>query len=249
MEKINISIENFEGPLDLILRLIRINKMEITDISIYEITDQYMTILRNMEVLDMEIASEFFVTAATLIDMKSRELLPKKRDQEKGEDSGKLLLRRLKEYEFFKKAALEMSKNYSADEVYITRLPMTIEEEKTVELIIPKGFTQENFFVIYMELLDRMKEKINIRRITTDRIHADSFKVEDKMEEIESKLKFHKRMSFEKILSESSCKAETIVLFLAVLELVKNHSLKIYQSESLGELILEEGESDVEGRT
>ena len=82
MEQINLHLENFEGPFDLLLKLIKVNKMEITDIKIFEITEQYMTVLRAMDELDLDIASEFFVLAATLIEIKSRELLPKKSTEE-----------------------------------------------------------------------------------------------------------------------------------------------------------------------
>lgn len=240
MENFNLKLENFEGPFDLLLKLIKVNKMEITDISIYDITDQYMSILREMEVLDMEIASEFLVLASALIEMKSKALLPKKKDEEEEIDMGAVLLHRLKEYEFFKEKAAILSSKYNLDDVIVTRLPMTLEEEKEIEVIIPKGFTSEKFFLLYMEVLDRQKEKQNTYALTEKKIPIDMFKVEDKMVDLKERLKEKRKFTFRDIVSESSGKSETIVIFLAVLELVRNHSIRIYQENILGELIIEE---------
>lgn len=239
MENINLKLENFEGPFDLLLKLIKINKMEITDISIYEITDQYMRVLKEMEDLDMEIASEFFLLASTLIELKSRALLPKRQEVEEEVDMGQVLLLKLKEYEFFKEKALNLAYKYSLEDVVVTRLPMTLEEEKEVEIVIPEGFTKEKFFLLYMELLDRQKEKINLTTNIEKKIPIDAFKVEDKMDELKEIIKNRKKFYFKDLMAESSCKAETIVIFLALLELVRNNNIKVYQEKILGDLLIE----------
>jgi len=238
MESINISIDNFEGPFDLLLKLIKMNKMDIMEISINEITVQYMNVLRKMEELNLEIASEFFLVAATLIEIKSRELLPRKKDDSDEIPSKEILLNKLKEYEFFKDKAHIFMGLYKEEDVLVTRLPMTIEEEINIEVVLPKNFTPEKFFMLYMELLDRQKEKINTTTVIDKKIPIDRFKVEDKISELEELLKKESTLSFGKIISTSSGRAEAIVYFLAILELVRNHTVSIYQEEKGGNLLI-----------
>lgn len=246
MEQINLQLDNFEGPFDLLLKLIRVNKMDITDIKIYEITEQYMAVLRAMEVLDLDIASEFFVLAATLIEIKSRELLPKKESDEAEIPSRELLLHRLQEYEFFHEKVDLLMARYHSEDVLVTRLPMTLEEDRTVEVIIPPGFGPEQFFMLYMELLDRQKEKMNTSRVIQRRIHTEAFKVEDKISQLKEELLLKRSFRFSYIMERSSGKSETIVFFLAILEMVRNLDIVVYQSEAGGELIIREREEEIE---
>lgn len=244
MEQINLHLDNFDGPFDLLLKLIRVNKMEITDIKIFEITEQYMAVLRAMEELDLEIATEFFVLAATLIEIKSRELLPKKASEEAEIPSRELLLHRLAEYEFFHEKVDDLMGRFHQEEVLVTRLPMTLKEERHVEIIIPEDFGPENFFMLYMELLDRQKEKINTSRVIERRIHTDAFKVEDKITELKEELLLKRSLRFSHIMDKSSGRAETIVFFLAILEMVRNLEVMVYQSEAGGELIIRERDEE-----
>ena len=246
MEQINLQLDNFEGPFDLLLKLIRVNKMEITDIKIYEITEQYMAVLRAMEQLDLDIASEFFVLAATLIEIKSRELLPKKESDESEIPSRELLLHRLKEYEFFHEKVDLFMGRYRSEDVLVTRLPMTLEEDRTVEVTIPEDFGPEKFFMLYMELLDRQKEKMNTSRVIQRRISTETFKVEDKISQLKDELLLKRSLRFSYIMEQSSGKAETIVFFLAILEMVRNMDVLVYQSEAGGELIIREREEETE---
>lgn len=240
MEQINLHLDNFDGPFDLLLKLIKVNKMEIIDIRILEITEQYMAVLRAMEELDLDIASEFFVLAATLIEIKSRELLPRKAEEEAEIPSRELLLHKLQEYEFFREKAQELTARYHQEEVLVTRLPMTLQEERHVEITIPKGFGPEQFFLLYMELLDRQKEKINTATVIDRRIHTDAFKVEDKMDQLREELTRHRTLRFSQIMEQSSGKAETIVFFLALLEMVRNLDVLVYQAAAGGELIIQQ---------
>lgn len=240
MEQINLRLENFEGPFELLLRLIKVNKMEITEIRIYEITDQYITVLKAMEELDLDIASEFFVLAATLIEIKSRELLPKKKGAEAEIPSRDYLLHKLREYEFFRDKSYALMKRFRQDEIIVTKLPDTIPEEKQVTVIIPKDFRPEDFFLLYTELLERQREKKNTHTLLPQRIPLDSFKVEDKVEELSQRLAEDTGLSFSRLVRESSGKAETVVIFLAILEMVRNMQVRVYQDESGGEILIEE---------
>ncbi|PKK39240.1 Segregation and condensation protein A [Clostridiaceae bacterium JG1575] len=244
METINLRLENFEGPFDLLLKLIKVNKMEITDVSLLEITVQYMAVLRAMEELDLDIASEFFVLAATLIELKSRELLPRPKEEGKDLPTKETLLHQLKVYEYFKSRAEALGERYHPEEVVATRLPMTLEEEVTVELVIPPNWGPERFFLAYMELLDRQKEKVNTSTAIERTIPLDLYKVEDKMEELHQRLRGEGRVRFSELIFESSGKQEAIVYFLAVLELVRNFEITVHQDQGGGELILEERERE-----
>lgn len=240
MEQINLHLENFDGPFDLLLKLIKVNKMEITDIKIFEITEQYMAVLKAMDELDLDIATEFFVLAATLIEIKSRELLPKKTSEEAEIPTKEMLLHKLREYEFFRDRSYEFMSRFCQDEVIVTRLPMTLPEEKTVEIIIPAGFGADKFFLLYMELLDGQREKQNVYTNIDRKIAIESFKIEDIIEELMEQLESTKTVRFSNLAEESSGKAETIVIFLAILEMVRNRQVIIYQDEAGGELIIEE---------
>ena len=184
-------------------------------------------------------ASEFFLVAATLIEIKSRELLPKRKDQAGEIPARDMLLRKLKEYEFFKEKAVDLMGLYTPEDVIITRLPSTIEEEVQVEVVIPPGFGPDKFFILYMELLDRQKEKTNTATNIEKTIPMDRFRVEDKIVELNHLLKGHSTISFNALIEGSSGKAETIVFFLAVLELVRKRSIFIYQADEGGNILIE----------
>lgn len=248
MESISLHLENFDGPFDLLLQLVKVNKMEITEIKISEITAQYMAVLKAMDELDLDIASEFFVMAAALIEIKSRELLPKKPQEEPEVPTRELLLHRLKEYEFFREKAVELSDHFRLNEVIVTRRPITLPEEKQVEIKVPEGFGWEEFFLLFMELLDRQQEKKNIATVIERRIPADAFKVEDKIRELQEELKIHRKIVFSSLAARSSGKAETIVFFLAVLEMMRNLEVNASQSDT-GELIIEERTKEHELRS
>lgn len=239
MENINLKLENFEGPFDLLLKLIKVNKMEISEISIYDITNQYIQVLHKMEELDLEIASEFFVMASTLIEIKSKDLLPRKKEEEEEIPQKELLLRKLKEYEFYKNAAYELLKRYDSEQVIVRKLPDTIEEEDLPLNSLLNGVTSFKLFSIYMDILDRQKEKTNTITVIDKKIKIDSYKIEDKMDQLVDILNKKRILKFSDIGNYSESRAEVIVFFLAVLELARNYSVKIIENVENNDFILE----------
>lgn len=239
METINLHLDNFEGPFDLLLSLIKKNKMEIMDVRLFEITEQYMDVLRAMEELDLEIATEFLVVAATLIEMKSRELLPGKKEEEEEVLSEEALRLRLEAYQFFKERGEELNGIYGRGNIMVTRLPMTIPEEKTVELIIPENFGPKEFFELYLELLDRQSAKINRVTMIDREIPVDEFKVEDKILELSQRLDKEQYLSFHEVMASATSRSETIVFFLAVLEMARNFEIRLSQTDPTQDLIIE----------
>lgn len=242
--ELNLMLDNFEGPFDLLLQLIRKNKMEITDVRISEITEQYMAVLRAMEELDLEIATEFLVLAASLIEIKSRELLPKHPSEEAEIPSKELLLTKLQEYEFFRQRSEELSLRHAASQILVTRLPMTLPEEKTVEIVLPENFGPKEFFLLYVELLDRQADKVNRVTVIDRTIPAEEYKVEDKVRQLESRLRDSRRLNFSQLAQECASRAEAIVFFLAILEMARHLSIRIHQAENRSELIIERRQSE-----
>jgi len=251
LEMPKIKIANFEGPFDLLLHLIKKHEMDIYNIEINKITNQYIQYLDDMKTMDLEITSEFIVVAATLIEIKSKKLLPVFKEEEKvEEDLEKNLVEKLIEYKKFKNAALFLKEKYiNTGEVY-TKKPEIIKEikfEKKEEDIF-KNLTLFDLYNIYNKLLENFLNKQNnnnsIEEIE-ERIYLDKFKIEDKMEDLISRVSYEKIVRFKNIIELSSCKIETVVTFLALLELIKMRRVKAYQDINFGDILIE-GRREVE---
>ncbi|MBU5454559.1 segregation/condensation protein A [Caproiciproducens sp. MSJ-32] len=251
MEMPKIKIANFEGPFDLLLHLIKKHEMDIYNIEINKITNQYIQYLDEMKTMDLEITSEFIVVAASLIEIKSRKLLPVFKEEDKAEeDLEKNLVEKLIEYKKFKNAALFLKDKYlNTGEVY-TKKPELIKENKfeKKEEDLFKNLTLFDLYNIYNTLLENFLNKQNnnnsIEEIE-ERIYLDKFKIEDKMEDLISKVLKEKIVRFKSLVELSSCKIETVVTFLALLELIKMRRVKAYQDRIFGDILIE-GRREVE---
>lgn len=246
---LNIKISNFEGPFDLLLHLIKKNEMSIYDIRIYDITTQYLGYLDNMKEMDLEITSEFVLVAATLLEIKSRMLLPKEKNKEEDEneeDPRKLLIDRLIEYKKFKQAAdyLRVKKNEAG--IMYTKKPEIIEDRnsKVKYEDILKDVTMLDLYNLYIDLINRFRSKLNTENIIQTRIPVDKFKIEDKMEEIRSRIDTHGRVVFTDIMYDCTAKIEIVVTFLAMLELIKLKVIKVLQEDNFQEIYIEKGVTD-----
>lgn len=239
---LNIKIENFEGPFDLLLHLIKRNKMNIYDIKILDITNQYLEIIRAMSEMDLELTSEFIVTAATLIEIKSSMLLPKDKEEEEEDDENSTdnLIKKLVQYRKFKGAA-EYLKNRATSfgQVY-TKKPEIIEEKKgEVKLEeLFKDVTMISLYNLFHQLMIAFSEKMNLHIIDKE-IKIDLYKVEDKMEMFKEFFKVNKTMNFSSIVKGYTDKIEVVVAFLAALELAKLKEVKILQEDNFKEIYLE----------
>ncbi|WP_299997041.1 segregation/condensation protein A [uncultured Clostridium sp.] len=243
MELPKIKVADFEGPFDLLLHLIKKNKMDIYNIEIYKVTNQYLEYLNTRKVMDLEITSEFIVVAATLIEIKSKNLLPKIKieTEENEEDIEKRLMERLIEYKKIKAVSEFFKERYiNQGEVY-SKKPEIIEEVKS-EVInnsdIFKNITLLDLYNIYNKILENFREKQNNFNIVQKKIYVDKYKVEDKMNEILNKVTSNNIIKFESLMKESSCKLETVVIFLALLELIKIRTINVYQDESFGNILI-----------
>ena len=236
-QKYAIKIDNFEGPLDLLCHLIDKNKMNIYDINLSEITDQYIEFLKEQEKLNLEIASEFVVMASTLLFLKSKNLLPKQEEEEE-EITEEELIRRIIEYKKFKEISkvlrekyIIFSNRYYGFEEKID-LPKQKLEKKYDEAIIPE---------IYENLVEKNNEKINQNAKNIEKIAiTDNYTVASKVREMFRVLIKQKRFVFNKLFSiKKHNKQEVVTAFSGLLELSRRSKVETIQEELSGDITVE----------
>ena len=217
-------LEGFEGPLDLLLHPIQKNELDIFNIPISLITEQYLEYLHLMKVLNLDIAGEYLLMASTLLHIKSRMLLPKSSEveQEEEEDPRAELVRRLLEYQKYKNAALEMEKRPLLDrDVFIRLTPAEPEEEPEEERI------EVNLF----ELLEAFRQVL--KKVKPEAVHEvilEHISVEAKILEILAILeKENRSIAFHRLFPEQASRRLVVVTLLAILELVKMKRIRIFQ--------------------
>ena len=236
-QKYAIKIDNFEGPLDLLCHLIDKNKMNIYDINLSEITDQYIEFLKEQEKLNLEIASEFVVMASTLLFLKSKNLLPKQEEEEE-EITEEELIRRIIEYKKFKEISkvlrekyIIFSNRYYGFEEKID-LPKQKLEKKYDEAIIPE---------IYENLVEKNNEKINQNAKNIEKIAiTDNYTGASKVREMFRVLIKQKRFVFNKLFSiKKHNKQEVVTAFSGLLELSRRSKVETIQEELFGDITVE----------
>lgn len=241
MELPKIKVADFEGPFDLLLHLIRKNKMDIYNIEIYKITNQYLRYLDEMKEMDLEITSEFIVIAATLIEIKSKSLLPKvKVEDENEEDIENKLKLRLIEYKQIKAVSnFFKERHINSGEIY-SKKPEIIEDEKSPKSNddIFKNLTLIDLYNIYNNILETYHNKQNNINLVQRKIYTDKYKVEDKMKELLDRFNNTNIIEFRTIIKESESKLETVVTFLALLELIKLRVIIAYQEGNFKEILM-----------
>ena len=225
---IPVKINVFEGPLDLLLHLIEKNKIDIYDIPIVEITDQYMEYLHSMEKEDLGTMSEFMVMAATLLDIKCKMLLPKEiNDEGEEEDPREELVQKLLEYKMYKYMSYEL-KDYmdNAAGVFFRTPDLPDEVLKYKEPVDPsellEGLTLQKLNSIYQSILKRQEAKIDPIRSKFGTIEMLSMKTYAAQ---------HRKFSFRQLLTKQSSRVQVIVTFLSILELMKMGYIHIRQEE------------------
>lgn len=241
-----IKIDKFEGPFDLLFHLIEKNQFNIYDIPVNIVTDQYMEYLFAMQELDLEVASEFLVMAATLLHIKSRMLLPtKKEEQQEETDPREELVMRLLEYRKIKEfAGIIRQRENEWTKVYY-KLPEIIpftRKEETLELV-PAELQR-----IYIELLDRNKRKMNPNVSGMDRIiQHEKVSMRSKMREIIRELLLKSRLRFSELYSwKHKSPTDIITGFMAILELAKLKRVKLEQRKQFDEIYISKAEHSVD---
>ena len=239
--ELTVKLQVFEGPLDLLLYLLDKNKVNIYDIPIVEITAQYMEYIAEMKRQDLDVLSEFLVMAATLIDIKSKMLLPRDPDDEEEEtDPRAELVQQLLEYKMYKCMAYEL-KDRQVDAQRVMFKKPTIPEEVleyqeplNVEELV-SDITLAKLNEIFKSIMRKQQDKIDPLRSKFGKIEKEEVSLEEKTEYLENYATTHKHFSFRSLLEAQSSKVEVIVTFLAILELMKTG--KILISQILGLII------------
>jgi len=225
-----VKLDIFEGPLDLLLYLIKKNEVDIYDIPISIITEQYLEYLDLMKVLNLDIAGEFLVMASTLTKIKSRMLLPPSEEAE-GEDPRVELIEHLLEYQKYKEAAHQLRSRELLEKDIFTR---TQREEQLTEMDADSMVIEVDLF----DLVDALR-KIMERKHLSDsfmEVTVEKISIKDKMVEILQKLKETQQIIFQSLFDELSTKHEIIVTFLAILELMRLRAVKVFQVHPCGEI-------------
>lgn len=232
--KHNIKIENFEGPLDLLVHLIDKNKMSICDVNLSEITDQYIAYIKEMESMNLEIASEFLVMASTLLYIKSKTVLPNYNEQE-DELSEEELLQRIIDYKKYKEITKTFRKMYDDSAVRYYKLPEEIELPKQKLEI---DYNIEQIVDIYKDLWDRNENKINENAKNIERIAiTDTYTVASKVKEMLKELVRKPKFIFNSLFSLQKCnKEEVVTAFSGLLELSKRSKVLTEQERLFGDI-------------
>lgn len=248
MEQLKFTLPVFEGPLDLLLHLIEKNKVDIYDIPIAMITDQYFEYLNNMPNTNLDIMSDFLVMAATLLDIKARMLLPANEEIDNTEDDPRReLVERLLEYKKYKYIGSELKdmsvgtfQNYYRGE----HLPEEVAKYKPpIDLDkIMNGVTLEKLTEILKDVASRSHERVNEAVKNYGRMQHETIPIEVCIENVRSSVKGGKKRSFRKILESGTSKTEIIVTFLAILELLKIGEIKLTEDSTTDDFTLEEND-------
>lgn len=244
--KIPVKIQVFEGPLDLLLHLIEKNKLNIYDIPIVEITEQYIAYVEAMEEENLDVVSEFLIMAATLIEIKSRMLLPKEETEEE-EDPREELVRRLLEYKIYKYAAGELEKmRQEAGQVFFgsPQIPKEVSEyqEEVDPHAVLQDLTLRRLNEIFQEVMKKNKEKVDPIRSKFGKIEKEEVRVEEKVSYIRHQLRGLKNINFRTLLEIQATKTQVVVTFLAILEMMKTGLIEVRQESIHGDIWIDSKE-------
>jgi len=236
-----IVLETFEGPLDLLLHLIEKAKVDIYDIPISDITDQYMEYLNNMKELDLEIASDFLVMASTLLEIKSKMLLPAKnienedRQLEMEEIDPRIeLVRRLVEYKKYKKVAEELKiQEINQNKVFYKPKEEFTYTKEDIEL---QNLNVDELVKVLNTVLSKKNKKS--KPINIDEIQREEITLEECINRIKNELNEKGKILFSGLFDENSSRSEIIGTFLSILELTKSKYIKLRQEKNFSDIVI-----------
>jgi len=244
--RIQIKIENFEGPLDLLCHLIDKNKMDIYDINLNEITDQYIEYINQMEKEKLAISSEFLIMASALLLMKSKGLLPNTDSSGEEELTEEELIRRIVEYKKYKEVTKELRELYNT---YSDRIfKVSSENIELPKQTLEKNYEKDIIVTLYQDAMERYKTKVNINAQNIEKIAIrDSYTVGSKVKEMFRELIKKPRFVFNKMYTLSKCnKVEVVTAFTGLLELSRRNKVQTEQKDLFGDIIVEKKKRKVE---
>lgn len=243
MQNVNIKLETFEGPIELLYHLIEKNKIDIYDIPIASLTEQYLEEISSESYRNMDNISEFMVMAATLIEIKSKMLLPVEpsEDEEEEIDPRAQLVERLLEYKKFKSISEDFKdRQEQAAQVFYKEGEIPEEFLKYKEPVdindVLKGISINDLYNAFKEVMARKENKVDKVRSGFKAVERDLFTIEEKMEYITDLLTLSPKVLFRQMFRKGSGKNEKVVTFLAILELIKNKRISFSQGELFGDI-------------
>lgn len=235
--KYALKLQNFEGPLDLLCHLIDKNKMDIYDVKLSEITDQYLEYINEMELQNLDVTSEFLVIASTLVFLKSKELLPKENEDET-ELTEEELLKRIIEYKKYKEITKKLKELYEENSRRIYKVPDTVKLPKQK---IEDNYSSNLLYSNYKRLIENNEVKMNKNIENIEKIAIrESFSVTSKVKEIFRELSRKPSFVFNKLFSiKAKPKAEVVTAFTGLLELSRRNKIIVTQEELFGDIVVE----------
>lgn len=235
--KYAIKLDNFEGPLDLLCHLIDKNKMNIYDIQLSEIADQYIDYINAMERMNLEVTSEFLLMASTLLYLKSKSLLPSQTEEDK-EISEEELLRRIIEYKKYKEITKTLKEQYQENMKYIFKSPDVVELPKQK---LEKEYDGKIIYNTYAMIVNKSSQKLNKNAKNIEKIAiTETYSVGDKVKAIFRELLHHKKFVFNRLFSNKKCsKPEIVTAFSGLLELSRRSKVLTTQTELFGNIEVE----------
>jgi len=231
-----VKFEVFEGPLDLLLHLIKKEEVDIYQVNLTRLAEQFIEYIETMRLLDLEIAGEFLVMAATLMYIKSRELLPvQQRAEVEGEEDGDdprwELIRQLVEYKKFKDAAAQLQTLEARQENVFPRVPGKIEFE-----IAPAPAKADVSIFDLLNAVNAVLQRINQKEASSREIFEDKWTVSEKIEHVMKMISERPRLKFSELFADAMSRTEVVVTFLALLELIRLKQIIVVQPEAFGEI-------------
>lgn len=235
MDNILYKLDNFEGPLDLLLTLIQKSKVSIYDIPIVEITDQYLEAIEGIEETSLDNTGEFIVMAAQLLYIKSKMLLPKTEEEDE-EDPREELAQRLLEYQKIKEASVELRKTEFSSKYMVFR------DEEEIKFPVPEYDRQHDVSALIDAfnsiLARRIRKEVPTKKAFSGIVGREKVSVDDMVEKICKRLKSSKKLQFKSLFGENDSKPEMIATFLAVLEMIKLNRLFADYDEHTKDFVL-----------
>lgn len=238
----NFRLEDFEGPLDLLLHLIKKDNIDIFDINISEITNQYLNYINHLESLNLNIDSEYLVMASELTLLKSRELLPHSDEEDEEDDPREELINRLIEYQKYKDVCGELKKFENDRKNYFTKSPSLLNEFHESGAIIDDDISLDDLIKAFMKFQEKKEFEKPLNTVVTRK----EYSVHKRSKEIMSKLKKYKQVIFDDLFDIYK-KDYVVVTFLSILDLAKNGNISLRQDSNLDSIILSiRGENEYE---
>lgn len=235
----DIKLKDFEGPLDLLLHLVSKYEMDIYDVPIVEVIEQYLAYIETLQAMRLEVAGEYMLMASQLMLIKSRKLLPKIVEAEPEVDDPELdLLNQIEEYRKYKLLSQELAVQHDVRAQHFSKPKQELIYD---DVTLNHDRTAVDLFLAFSQIMAKKQAEIRNSHTT---IARDDYRIEDLMVFVEEKLSQKSQLHLSELFEQAADKQEMITIFLATLELIKVQKVLVSQNENFGEIILTKGETD-----